>query len=223
MLDLDWTKAIHALPFLLEGLKLTVIITIGGLFFGFLIGVSVGLARLSPNKLLYGAATAFIEIIRGTPIVVQALFFYFGINQILNEIGIPTIDEVPAGIIVISINAGAYIAEIVRGAIQSMDKGQTEAGRSLGLTDFQTFYHIIWPQAFKRMIPPLGNQFIISLKDTSLLAFIGVAELTRKSNETASSNFAYFEIFVMAGLMYLAMTLSISFVLRKIERRLDVG
>jgi glutamine transport system permease protein len=221
LFNLDWSKAADALPLLLAGMKYTIIITIGGLFFGFIIGLAVGLARLSGNKVVYGSAAAFVELIRGTPIVVQALFFYFGINQILHQSGLPVIDEVVAGIAVIAINAGAYIAEIVRGAIQSIDKGQVEAGRSLGLTRTQTFYHIVWPQAFKRMIPPLGNQFIISLKDTSLLAFIGVAELTRKANETASSNFAYFEIFTVAGLLYLAMTMSISLALRRVERRLD--
>ncbi|WP_019121818.1 ABC transporter permease subunit [Brevibacillus massiliensis] len=146
------------------------------MFIGFLIGAIVGLGRSVKNPLLYGAATIYVEVIRGTPIMVQALYIYFALPLML---GIK-IDPIIAGIMSIAINAGAYIAEIVRGSIQSIDPGQVEAGRSLGLTSAQTFYNVVWPQAFRRMIPPLGNQFIISLKDTSLLTVIGVGELTRQ-------------------------------------------
>ena len=166
-LDLDWGIAIDALPTLLSGIKLTIIIAVVGLIFGFMIGAVAGLARTSKNKIIYGLGTIYVEAIRGTPILVQAVYLYFGINQVLLQtVGIK-IEPIPAGIIAISVNSGAYIAEIVRGAVQSIHKGQIEAGRSLGLSHFKTFYYIVWPQAFRRMIPPLCNQFIISLKDTS--------------------------------------------------------
>ena len=128
-----------------------------------------------------------------------------------------------AGVIAIGVNSGAYIAEIVRGAIQSIDKGQTEAGRSTGLTQAQTMLYIIWPQAFRRMIPPLTNQCIISLKDTSLLVVIGVGELTRQGQEIIAVNFRAFEVWLTVAIFYLAMTLSISAVLRYYERKLMIG
>lgn len=221
-LDLDWGKAWGALPFLLEGVKLTVIITVGGLILGFLIGAFVGVARLSKRRLVYGTATVYVEFFRGTPLLVQALYLYFGVNQILQQTMDWRIDSVPSGIIIIALNAGAYIAEIVRGAIQSIDKGQNEAGRSLGMTASQSFLYIVWPQALKRMIPPLGNQFIISLKDTSLLAFIAVGELTRQSQVAVSGTFAAFEIYTITAALYLMMTLSISAALRWYERRMDI-
>jgi glutamine transport system permease protein len=125
-----------------------------------------------------------------------------------------------AGIIVIAINSGAYIAEIVRGAVQSINIGQFEAGRSIGLTRAQTMRYVIWPQAFRRMIPPLGNQFIISLKDTSLLAVIGVGELLRTGQEIVAVNFRAFEVYLTVGLVYLCMTMAIAHALRRVEKRL---
>jgi glutamine transport system permease protein len=130
--------------------------------------------------------------------------------------------SVTAGIIVIAINSGAYIAEIVRGAVQSIDKGQNEAGRSLGLNQNQTMQYIVWPQAFKRMIPPLGNQFIISIKDTSLLSVILVPELMFQGRVIASNHFNAVEIYTAVAVFYLAITLTLSYVLRYLERRLDI-
>lgn len=209
---------IAVLPYLWEGVKLTFIITIVGVAIGFVIGAFTGMGRLSKNKFIYGLSTVYIEIIRGTPILVQILFIYFGLADLL---GI-NLDKITASIIAIALNAGAYIAEIVRGGIQSIDKGQTEAGRSIGLTAAQTMRYIIWPQAFKRMIPPLGNQFIISLKDTSLFSAIAVGELLYQGKYYASSTFVYFEPYVMVAVFYLAITIPSMLILRRVERRLDV-
>lgn len=221
-MQLNWSAAGQSFPFLLAGLKITLIIAVFGLIFGFMIGLLAGLGRTSRNKAIYGLATVYVEMIRGTPILVQALWLYFGLNQVLIQTVGWRIPGNIAGIIVIAVNAGAYIAEIVRGSIQSVEKGQEEAGRSLGLTRVQTFVHIIYPQAFKRMIPPLGNQFIISLKDTSLLSVISVAELMRNGQEVVASSFNALEIYTMVAVMYLLLTLTLSFLLRQIERRLDV-
>lgn len=222
-LNLDWSVAIDSLPFLLSGMKWTIIIALVGLLFGFLIGALAGLARTSKHKFIYSLGTIYVEAIRGTPILVQAVYLYFGLNQILLQTMGWKIASIPAGIIAISINSGAYIAEIVRGAIQSIEKGQVEAGRSLGLNHFKTFYYIVWPQAFKRMIPPLGNQFIISLKDTSLFSVIAVGELLRQGQIVVSATFAAFEIYTVVALLYLIMILCISAILRRVERRLDVS
>ena len=193
--DFEPSIILETAPQLLGGMKLTLIITLGGLLVGLLLGVVTGLANTSRSRFLRGIAILYIEAIRGTPLIVQVMFLY----------------------------SGAYIAEIVRGAIQSIDKGQTEAGRSTGLTQAQTMLYIIWPQAFRRMIPPLTNQCIISLKDTSLLVVIGVGELTRQGQEIIAVNFRAFEVWLTVAIFYLAMTLSISAVLRYYERKLMIG
>lgn len=204
-------------PLLVAGLKLTIGITLGGLVMGFLLGAVTGLINSGTNRYLKAIAITYIEAIRGTPLIVQVMFLYFGV-PLATGMRIPP--EI-AGILAIGVNSGAYIAEIVRGAIASIDVGQREAGRSIGLTGFQTLIHIIWPQAFRRMIPPLGNQFIISLKDTSLLVVIGVGELTRQGQEIIAVNFRAFEVWLTVALFYLAMTLSIAWVLRRVERKLN--
>ena len=216
---LDWRYAVEALPVLLEGIKYTILIALAGLLIGFFVGAIMGLARTAKNRFIYGLSTVYVEVIRGTPIMVQALYIYFALPMMLGT----KIDPIVAGVMSIGINAGAYIAEIVRGSIQSMDRGQVEAGRSLGLNAVQTFSHVIWPQAFRRMIPALGNQFIISLKDTSLLTVIGVGELTRQGTIVVSANFRAVEIYTVVGLLYLIMTLTISIVLRILERRMQVS
>ncbi len=194
-------------------------LTVGGLFFGFILGAAFGLMKLSRSWLIRTFAGMYIESIRGTPMLVQAMFLYFGIPMAFSF----RLPAMIAGIIIIAINSGAYIAEIVRGAVQSINVGQVEAGRSIGLTRFQTMRYIIWPQAFRRMVPPLGNQFIISLKDTSLLMIIGVGELLRTGDEIVAVNFRAFEVYLTCGIIYLCMTMTIAKVLRIIEHRLHVG
>lgn len=207
----------ETLPLLMSGVKLTVIITLSGLLIGFALGAGFGLLKLSPRLWLRRLAGLYVETVRGTPLIVQVMFLYFGLPM-ASGMRIPPLT---AGIIAIAINSGAYIAEIVRGAVQSIDRGQMEAGRSIGLTKGQTMLYIIWPQAFKRMIPPLGNQFIISLKDTSLLTVIGVAELTRVGQEVIAVNFRAFEVWLTVGLTYLVMTMSIAWALKHVEGRLS--
>lgn len=213
----DWGSVIEFLPNLGTGLFYTLLISVAGLFIGFILGAIFGLGRLSKNKFFYSIASIYIEVIRGTPVLMQAIWIFFALPLITGY----NIPSVAAGIIVISINSGAYIAEVVRGAVQSIDKGQMEAGRSLGLNHNQTMQHIIWPQAFKRMIPPLGNQFIISIKDTSLLSVILVPELMFQGRLIASNHFNAVEIYTTVAVFYLAITLTLSYILRFIERRLD--
>jgi glutamine transport system permease protein len=177
MADFDFAYHVmwESVPVLMTGLKYTLIISAGGLFFGFILGVASGFMKLSRNPILPKIAGLYIESIRGTPLMVQVMFLYFGLPLLLGM----RIPPLTASIVAIAVNAGAYIAEVVRGAVQSIEKGQVEAGRSIGLSRSQTMLYIVWPQAFRRMIPSLGNQFIISLKDTSLLVVIGMGELTR--------------------------------------------
>jgi glutamine transport system permease protein len=212
----QWNVVLETFPLLLSGVKLTVIITICGLLFGFMLGAAVGLMKLSRSLPVRKLAGTYVEAIRGTPLIVQVMFLYFGVPMAVGM----RIRPMTAGIIAIAVNSGAYIAEIVRGAVQSIDPGQIEAGRSIGLTRTQTMRYIVWPQAFRRMIPPLGNQFIISLKDTSLLVVIGVAELTRVGQEIIAVNFRAFEVWLTVGVVYLMMTLTIARLLRLAEDRL---
>ncbi|WP_280539857.1 amino acid ABC transporter permease [Chromohalobacter sp. 11-W] len=215
----DWQAAIASLPHLLTGIPWTLLISFGGLAIGFLIGIIFGLLRISPLRLLRWPATVYIEIFRGTPVLVQVLFIFYGLPQL---IGGP-INAVVAGIAAIALNAGAYISEIVRGGVQSIEKGQREAGLSLGLSRTDTFRYIIWPQALRRMIPALGNQGIVSIKDTSLFSVIGVGELVRQGQVYIATTFTALEVYLMVALLYLAITLSLSFALRLLERKGLVG
>lgn len=213
----EWSVFFETLPMLMRGVKFTILITLGGLSLGFFLGALVGLMKLAKHAFPRTMAIIYIEAIRGTPMLVQAMFLYYGVPMALGV----RIPPLTAGVIIIAFNSGAYIAEIVRGSVQSIDPGQTEAGRSIGLTRSQTMLYIIWPQAFKRMIPPLGNQFIISLKDTSLLMVIGVGELLRTGQEIVAVNFRAFEVYLAVAVVYLAMTLSIAKGLRMVENHLE--
>ncbi|MGC0144700.1 amino acid ABC transporter permease [Pseudactinotalea sp. Z1732] len=213
----NWAGVVEFLPALTRGLYYTLLVSVGGLAIGFVLGAIAGLGRLSRFKVINWIAIIYVEAIRGTPVLVQAIWIYFALPLIIAY----TLPSVVAGIIVIALNSGAYIAEIVRGAVQSIDKGQNEAGRSLGLDARTTMRHVIWPQAFKRMIPPLGNQFIISIKDTSLLSVILVPELIFQGRLVVANHFNAVEIYTTVAAFYLAITLTLSIVLRGIEKRLE--
>jgi len=215
----NWLGVLDFLPELMTGLYYTLLISIVGLIVGFALGAIFGLGRISKNKIVYAISTVYIEVVRGTPVLVQAIWIFFALPLIIGY----TLDSIVAGIIVIAINSGAYIAEIVRGAVESVAKGQMEAGRSLGLNQRQTMRYVIWPQAMRRMIPPLGNQFIISIKDTSLLSVILVPELIFQGRLIAANHFNAVEIYTTVALFYLAITLTLSIILRIIERRLNVN
>lgn len=215
----DWQAAVDSLPYLIHGLPWTLLISFGGLAVGFLIGIAAGLMSLARTPFLRWPATAYIEVFRGTPILVQVLFIFYGLPDLLGG----PIDAVTAGITAIALNSGAYISEVVRGGVQSIDKGQREAGVSLGLSRLQTFRYITWPQALRRMIPPLGNQAIVSIKDTSLFSVIGVGELVRQGQLYIATTFTAFEVYFMVAILYLAITLSLSIILRWYERRGQVS
>lgn len=216
---------VRAIPHLLTGAVTTMWITALAVSLGVLIGVVVGLARLSQKTLLRTLARIYIDFLRGTPLLVQIFIIYFGVPNLLNVIfnhQFP-INVYVAGIMACGLNSGAYVAEIVRAGIQSIDRGQTEAARSLGMTSWQTMRYVVLPQAFKRIIPPLGNEFIAMLKDTSLLSVIGIEELTRKGQLFIAVTFAPFPVYSGVLLVYLTMTLTISRLVSMMERRLAVS
>ncbi|WP_342664527.1 amino acid ABC transporter permease [Siminovitchia fordii] len=195
----------------------TLQITIVSLIMASIIGLFVALMKLSNKKILSWIANLYIGVIRGTPLIVQIMWLYFGITQIV------VLSAFWAGAIALAIHSGAYIAEIFRGAIQSIDKGQMEAAESLGMTKKQAMRRIIFPQAFKRSIPALGNQFIIGLKDSSLVAFIGITEIFNLSMSQAAATFRQLEFYTIAGIYYLVLIVIFTLITNKIEKRLDTG
>jgi polar amino acid transport system permease protein len=185
----------------------------------------MGLGKLSKKAYLKIPAMIYIDSIRGTPLFVQILLFYYGLpNLYFQFTGKPfTIDPMIAAVVVCSLNSGAYVAEIVRAGIQSIERGQMEAARSLGMSHTQAMRYIILPQAFKRIVPPLGNEFIVLLKDTSLLSVIGVVELTQSGKLYVAATYAAFPAYIGVALVYLVMTLTISRFVAWTERRLGVS
>ncbi len=217
-MDFEWSVVVDALPALFKGAQLTVLITLAGLAGGIVLGIIAGLMRAYGNAALNAIAFAYIELIRGTPIVVQVMFIYFALPT-LAEI---RVDPMTAAITAIIVNAGAYIAEIVRGAFLSVHQGLREAGLALGLPTWKVLVYIIGPVAFRRMIPPLGNQFIVSLKDTSLFIVIGVGELTRQGQEIMAANFRAVEVWSAVAIFYLIMTGTLTLILRVTEKRMRI-
>lgn len=207
-----------AMPMLLDGLQVTLYIFAIAIVIGFLIGLVVALLRLSPLKILNWLAVIYVDAIRGTPFIVQLFFIYFGINSLQ----ILSLDSTTAGILTVAINAGAYFAEIIRAGIQSIDKGQTEAARSIGFTASQTMRFIILPQAFRRMLPTITNQSIISLKDTSLLSVIGIADLTQQGQIQASATFEAFTIWLAVGVIYFIVIYLLTLLANFVERRFQL-
>ncbi|MFC4802671.1 amino acid ABC transporter permease [Neobacillus sp. GCM10023253] len=207
-----------ALPILLKGLEVTLYIFVIAIILGFLIGLLMALLRLAPFKILNWIAKVYVDAIRGTPFIVQLFFIYFGVNSL----HLVSLNNTTAGIITVAINAGAYFAEIIRAGIQSIDKGQTEAARSIGFTSAQTMRFIILPQAFRRMLPTITNQSIISLKDTSLLSVIGIADLTQQGQIQAAATFEAFKIWLTVGVIYFIIIYLLTILANFIERRIEM-
>ncbi|WP_298704191.1 amino acid ABC transporter permease [uncultured Veillonella sp.] len=214
----DWSLIWNNFPLLLAGAGITIQITAMSVGCGFIIGMFASLARLSRFKIVRILVKCYVELFRGTPLLVQIFMIYFALPKLLHQ----PINPYIAAVTACSINSGAYVSEIFRAGIQSINKGQMEAGRSLGLTWAQTMRYIIMPQAFKAIIPPLGNEFIAMMKDTSLVSVIGFEELTRRGQLIIARTYGSFEIWSAVALIYLVMTLSISQLVAYLERRYKI-
>lgn len=208
-----WGLIVESLPSLLKGLGNTLLLTIVSLFFAFFLGLIFGFMKVGRNKWLRGIATVFVDIFRGIPLLVLAFFIYFGIPQAFGFTMLPIV----AAVLTLSLNAGAYVTEIIRGGIQSIDPGQLEAARSLGLPYRKAMMKIIIPQAIKIMIPTFINQLVITLKDTSILSVIGLVELTQSGKIIIARTFASFDIWLVVAIMYLIVIT----ILTKISDRLE--
>ncbi|MDY0131209.1 MAG: amino acid ABC transporter permease [Desulforegulaceae bacterium] len=221
MIDLSllWKHKI----FMLSGAVVTLKLTLGAVLIGLVLGILLGMGRVSRIILLKWFSGFYVQIFRGTPMLLQIFFIYFGVPQLFNIITGQSMspDPLMVGIVALGLNSGAYVAEIVRAGIQAVGQGQMEAGRSIGLSYNQTMRHIILPQAMKKIIPPLGNEAIVLLKDSSLVSVIGTQELMYSAKVMGARYYDYVQFLVGAGIVYLFFTFVIARLLAKVEKKLD--
>lgn len=196
------------------GLWMTLKISLVSLVFALILGLVVGLGRVSHRVVARDLAALYVEVIRGTPLLVQIFIFYFFIGTVLS------LSAFAAGVAALSVFTGAYIAEIVRGGIEAVPRGQTEAARSLGMSAFQAMRHVVLPQALRSTSPALAGQFINLIKDSSLVSIMALTDLTKAGREVVSSTFSPFEVWFCVALLYLALTGTLSFAVRRLERRM---
>ena len=201
-------------PYLLRGALYTVLLSLGGMFFGLVLGFALALMRLSQLRLLRWSARAYVSFIRGTPLLVQLFMIYYGLPQL----GIQ-LDPIPSALIGFSLNMAAYLSEILRGAIAAIDRGQWEAAASIGMTGSQTLRRVILPQAARTALPPMGNSFISLVKDTSLAATIQVPELFRQAQLITARTFEIFTLYLAAALIYWVLASGLSWLQNRLERR----
>jgi polar amino acid transport system permease protein len=214
---MNWLeKFIDSYPVFLKGMLLTFELTVVAIFFGIFVGLFFAFLKISKVKALEWIADTYIFLVRGTPLIVQIFVFYYGLTSL-------NMSQFLAVVLGLAFHNGAYIAEIFRGAIQSIDPGQMEAGRSLGMSVKLTYRRIVLPQAFRRAMPPLGNQFIIALKDSSLAAFIGMYELFNVATTFGSNTFDYMTYLLIVAVYYLILVFIVSVLSSRVEKRLAVS
>ena len=208
---------------LMQGLWLTLKVSFVAIIFGIIIGLFTGLARISSNPALKWSAITYIEIVRGSPLLVQIFIWYFVLGTLINSVlvkaGLFQIPSLYFGVASLAAFTGAYVAEMVRAGIQSIHRGQMEASRSLGMTNAQAMINVILPQALRRIIPPLAGQFISLIKDSSLLGIIAIRELTKATREVVTTSLQPFELWFVCALLYLILTFTLSMFLQYLERR----
>jgi polar amino acid transport system permease protein len=212
---------------LLLGMLTTIQVSIYAIFIGIALGIFGGIARISVNPAARWFAYTYVELIRGTPLLVQIfIWYYIGstlVNQMLSQYGNFEIPALWYGVMALAVFTGAYVTEIVRSGIQSINLGQTEAARSLGMTHFQSLRYIIMPQAMRRILPPLAGQFISLIKDSSLLGIIAIRELTKATREAVTTSFASFELFFTCAALYLVITFTLSLFVQYLEKRMGTA
>uniref|UniRef100_A0A832A306 Putative glutamine transport system permease protein GlnP n=1 Tax=Desulfacinum infernum TaxID=35837 RepID=A0A832A306_9BACT len=212
---------------LMQGLWLTLKVSLISILLGIVIGLIAGLARISSNPALKWSAVTYVEIIRGSPLLVQIFIWYFVLGTVINTLlaknGMAQLPPIWYGVASLAFFCGAYVAEIVRAGIQSIHRGQMEAARSLGMSYPQAMRHVILPQALRRILPPLAGQFISLIKDSSLLGIIAIRELTKATREVVTTSLQPFELWFMCALLYLVLTFGLSMFVQYLERRTAVS
>ena len=212
----DWSVVPESMGLLLYGVLLTLQISAIALFFSIIIGVIMGLLRVSRNRALSFIATSYVEFVRGVPLLVLLMWIYFGLGKFFR------MGAFWAAVVGLAVFSGAFIAEIVRAGIQAVPKGQMEAARSSGMSYSQAMRLIILPQAFRKVLPPMASQFIILIKDSSLVSTISAADLTLNARNIVAYNFRSFEIWTAVAFLYFTMTFSLSLVIRHFEKKYKV-
>lgn len=215
MFNLFWNMVIKALPALLRGSLLTLELTVVSVIVGLLIGLFLALGRLSKNKIIDRFCWLYIWLFRGTPLLMQIFFVYYALPLIYRPLSLP---PMPSAMIALSLNSAAYLAEIIRAAIQSIDKGQMEAAKALGMSYGQAMKRIIIPQSYRRLIPPVGNEFIMLLKDSALVSVIAMSELLRVTTQISNAS-ANALIYIPAAVLYLVMTTIFTIIFEKLEKK----
>jgi polar amino acid transport system permease protein/polar amino acid transport system substrate-binding protein len=219
-MDFSFLLEKYYISLLLQGLLTTIILAIVAVFLGTMIAVLIALLRMTPNKVIRFAFGAYVEILRGTPVVIQLIIFYSLFRVPVLLIGDFDISPFIPGMFTLFINSSAYMAEVIRAGINSIDKGQWEASRSLGMTYSMTFWKIIFPQAIKNILPALGNEFVTLIKETSVLMYSGVAELTYQATMIKSQTYGFMESYLVAAACYFMLTYPTSKLMQRLERRL---
>ena len=210
-------------PLLITAMGQTLLLALYGLFFACIIGMIVGIMSVLKSRFCRSFALVFVNLIRGVPMIVLAYFIYFGVPFFCNnllKLGGVTLSALQAGTICLALNCGAYMAEIIRAGIQSVDVGQMEAARSLGLPWWRAMQRVVLPQAIRTMIPSIINQFIITLKDTSILSVIGFPELVNAAKNVVAATFMSFQTWGIVAIMYLIIILLLQWAAKVLERRL---
>jgi len=205
--------------FFINGTVITLLLSFFGVMFGVILGVMFALMKLSKNPLLKSFAVTYIEIIRGTPMMVQMFIVYYGLPKLTGL----DFEDLTLGIVAVSFNSAAYVAEIIRAGILSIDKGQMEAARSLGMSHWLAMTNIIIPQAFKNILPALGNEFITLIKESAIVSIIGIHELMYNTDTVRGNTFKPFSPLIVAAAIYFIITFTLSKLLGILERRLRVG
>lgn len=221
---MDFARVFNeAMPLLTEGLKMTVAISILSLVIGMVLGLVSCLLSISKSRILRFISGVYIWIIRGTPMLVQAFIVYFGMPQLIQKLIDPSfrLDAFTAGAITLSLNAGAYLSEIFRGGIGAVNKGQKEAARSLGMSEARTLFKIVLPQAFKVALPSMVNQFIITIKDTSILSVIGLADIVNKAKIYVGKSYQFFATYIFVAIYYLVVISILMVVSKYLEKRVN--
>jgi len=214
--DLDWTAEWG--PYILGGTGFTLIVCLSSIVLATILAVLGAIARLSSNPILFGAASLYVSLFRGTPLLVQIFFIYFALPQL----GI-VIPSIPAGILALGLNYGAYMTEIFRAGIQAVPRGQREAAQALGMPERNVMRRIVMPQAFRIVIPAVGNEFIAMIKDSALVSTIAVQELLWRARTVGTQDFNTLQAFLIAALVYWALTIIFTFFQDKLERRMARG
>lgn len=215
---MSFERLMNVMPALLEGTFKTLELTIVSVFFGMILGLLLALGRLSRNKILDKFCWVYIWVFRGTPLLMQLFFIYYALPLVHKSL---TLAQMPAALIALALNSAAYLAEIFRAAIQSIDKGQMEAAKALGMGYGQAMVRIIIPQSYRRLIPPVGNEFIALLKDSALVSIIGMTELMRTTSTMANSS-GDASIYIPAAILYLLLTTLFTYLFDKLEKKYSI-